>query len=255
VHFYKFYPRVSGEKVFFIHLQKIFIYARFFSAHPTPFITMKIVNLSEQNSLLNQFLLEIRSVEIQGDRLRFRRNVERIGEIMAYEMSKELSYSEKQVRTPLGIAPVNTIDDRIVCSTILRAGLPFHQGFLSYFDGAENSFVSAYRKYKDALKFEINIEYIASPSIEGKTLIMTDPMLATGSSLELAFGALLTKGKPSKVHLATVIASQAGVDYVKACFPEETTLWCAAIDPELNSHSYIVPGLGDAGDLAYGEKE
>lgn len=216
---------------------------------------MRVVNLSDNNSLLNQFLLEIRSVEIQNDRLRFRRNVERIGEIMAYEISKELSYSLKQVQTPLGFAPVNTIDNQIVCSTILRAGLPFHHGFLSYFDQAENAFVSAYRKYKDALKFEINIEYIASPSIEGKTLIITDPMLATGSSLELSYGALLTKGKPAKLHLATVIASQAGVDYVRNCFPEDTTLWCAAIDPELNSHSYIVPGLGDAGDLAYGQKE
>jgi len=216
---------------------------------------MKVVNLSQNNSLLNQFLLEIRSVDIQNDRLRFRRNVERIGEIMAYEISKVLTYSEKNVKTPLGFAPVNTVDDKIVCSTILRAGLPFHHGFLSYFDQAENAFVSAYRKYKDALKFEINIEYIASPSIEGKTLIITDPMLATGSSLELSYGALLSKGVPAKLHLATIIASQAGVDYVKACFPEDTTLWCAAIDPELNSHSYIVPGLGDAGDLAYGEKE
>jgi len=216
---------------------------------------MRVINLSEQNSLLNQFLLEIRSVEIQGDRMRFRRNLERIGEIMAYEMSKTLSYSTKSVQTPLGIASVNTTDDSIVISTILRAGVPFHQGFLSYFDGAENAFVSAYRKYKDALKFEISIEYIASPGIQGKTLIITDPMLATGSSLELAYGALLTKGKPDAIHIATVIASQAGVDYVKACFPENTTLWCAAIDPDLNSHSYIIPGLGDAGDLAYGEKE
>lgn len=216
---------------------------------------MNVINLSENNSLLNQFLLEIRSVDIQNDRIRFRRNVERIGEIMAYELSKTLTYSEKKVQTPLGIAPIHTIDENIVCATILRAGLPFHQGFLSYFDGAENAFVSAYRKYKDALKFEINIEYIASPSIEGKTLIMIDPMLATGSSLELAYGAMLTKGNPSKVHLATVIASQAGVDYVKSCFPENVTLWCGAIDPELNSHSYIVPGLGDAGDLAFGVKE
>ena len=215
---------------------------------------MRVINLSEQNTLLNQFLLEIRSVNIQGDRLRFRRNVERIGEIMAYEMSRDFSYSVKNVQTPLGIAPVSTIDDDIVVSTIFRAGLPFHHGFLNYFDGAENAFVSAYRKYKDALKFEINIEYIASPNLDGKTLIITDPMLASGSSLEMAYGALLTKGTPGKLHIATVIASQAGVDYVKSCFPEDTTLWCAAIDPELNGHSYIVPGLGDAGDLAYGEK-
>ncbi|HEY5499224.1 MAG TPA: uracil phosphoribosyltransferase [Bacteroidales bacterium] len=216
---------------------------------------MRVINLSEQNNtLLNQFLLEIRSVNIQGDRMRFRRNVERIGEIMAYEMSKDFTYSTKNVQTPLGFAPVNTIDDQLVVSTIFRAGLPFHHGFLNYFDASENAFVSAYRKYKDALKFEINIEYIASPNLDGKTLIITDPMLATGSSLELAYGALLTKGAPAKLHIATVIASQAGVDYVKSCFPDDTTLWCAAIDPELNSHSYIVPGLGDAGDLAYGEK-
>ncbi|MDD4922342.1 MAG: uracil phosphoribosyltransferase [Bacteroidales bacterium] len=215
---------------------------------------MEVINLSEHNTLLNQFLLEIRNVDIQGDRMRFRRNVERIGEIMAYEMSKKFSYSIKDVQTPLGIAPVNTFDDQLVVSTIFRAGLPFHHGFLNYFDRAENAFVSAYRKYKDALKFEINIEYIASPNLDGKTLIITDPMLATGSSLELAYGALLTKGKPAKLHIATVIASQVGVDYVKSCFPEDTTLWCGAIDPELNSHSYIVPGLGDAGDLAYGDK-
>lgn len=218
------------------------------------FTHMNVINLSENNSLLNQFILEIRSVEIQNDRMRFRRNLERIGEIMAYEMSKTLHYSEKQVQTPLGISPVVTADDPMVISTILRAGLPFHQGFLSYFDHAENAFVSAYRKYKDALKFNINIEYIASPSIEGKTLILTDPMLATGSSLELAYGALLTKGQPAQLHLATVIASQAGVDYVKSCMPQNATLWCAAIDPELNAHSYIVPGIGDAGDLSYGEK-
>lgn len=215
---------------------------------------MRVVNLSEQNTLLNQFLLEIRSVDIQDERLRFRRNIERIGEIMAYEISKEFSYSAKSVQTPLGVASVNTIDDQIVLSTILRAGLPFHHGFLSYFDRAENAFVSAYRKYKDALKFEINIEYIASPSIEGKTVLITDPMLASGSSLEMVYGALLTKGKPSNLHIATIIACQTGVDYVKACFPEDTTLWCAAIDPELNEHSYIVPGLGDAGDLEFGEK-
>jgi len=215
---------------------------------------MTVINLSDNNSLLNQYLLEIRDVTIQQDSLRFRRNIERIGEIMAYEMSKTFDYSAKAVQTPLGTADVNTIDNRIVLSTVLRAGLPFHQGFLSYFDRAENAFVSAYRKYKDALKFEINVEYIASPSIDGKTVIITDPMLATGSSLELVYGALLTKGTPSTIHLATIIASQQGVDYVKQCFPEGITLWCAAIDQGLNAHSYIVPGLGDAGDLAFGEK-
>jgi len=216
---------------------------------------MEIINLSEQNSVLNQFIKEIRSVDTQNDRLRFRRNLERIGEIMAYELSKRLNYKGEEVQTPLGIAPTQTIDENLVISTILRAGLPFHHGFLNYFDKAENAFVSAYRKYKDALKFDIFIEYIASPDLTGKTLIITDPMLATGGSLELAYGALLTKGKPACLHIATVIASRQAVDYIAAAFPgETTTIWVATIDPELNEHSYIIPGLGDAGDLAFGEK-
>lgn len=187
--------------------------------------------------------------------MRFRRNMERIGEIMAYEMSKNFRYKPEDVKTPLGLAHTEVIDEKIVIATILRAGLPFHQGFLNYFDAAENAFVSAYRKYKDALKFDIYIEYIASPSIEGKTLIITDPMLATGGSMELAYGALLTKGKPAHIHVATVIASQAAIDYVASHFPNtKTTVWAAVIDPELNEHSYIIPGIGDAGDLAYGEK-
>lgn len=216
---------------------------------------MKINNLSENNSILNHYLKEIRSVEIQHDSMRFRRNMERIGEIMAYEISKTMHFSQEDVQTPLGIAPVQVIDENVVVSTILRAGLPFHHGFLSYFDKAQNAFVSAYRKYKNALKFDIFIEYIASPDLTGKTLIITDPMLATGGSMELAYGALLTKGTPAHVHVATVIASQTAIDYIASHFPEEnTTVWAAAIDPELNPHSYIVPGLGDAGDLAYGEK-
>lgn len=216
---------------------------------------MQIINLSENNSILNHYIKEIRSVEIQGDSLRFRRNMERIGEIMAYEISKTMHYVNEDVQTPLGIAPTNVISERVVISTILRAGLPFHTGFLSYFDRAENAFVSAYRKYKDALKFDIFIEYIASPDVNGKTLIITDPMLATGSSMELAYGALLTKGTPAHIHIATVIASQQAIDYVASHFPEaKTTVWAAAIDPGLNEHSYIIPGLGDAGDLAFGEK-
>jgi uracil phosphoribosyltransferase len=216
---------------------------------------MKIYNLSEQNSLLNQFLKEIRSVDIQGDRMRFRRNVERIGEVMAYEISKQMSYRTEEVPTPLGSAPTNVPDEDIVLGTILRAGLPFHQGFLSYFDHAENAFVSAYRKYKDALKFDIFIEYIASPSLDGKTLIITDPMLATGGSMELAIGALLTKGKPAHIHIATIISSRPAIEYIEKNFTADNiTVWTAAIDPELNSHSYILPGLGDAGDLAFGEK-
>lgn len=217
---------------------------------------MKIVNFGETNSILNQYVAEIRNVEIQNDRLRFRRNIERIGEIMAYEMSKSFVYSVKEIQTPLGVAPVSTPDNTLVVSTILRAGLPFHQGFLRYFDNAENAFVSAYRKYKDTLKFDIHIEYIASPRIDGKTLIITDPMLATGGSMELSYRAMLTKGCPAEIHVASIIASKKAVEHIASVLPEEkTTIWCAAIDPDINEHSYIVPGLGDAGDLAFGEKE
>ncbi|MDR0895833.1 MAG: uracil phosphoribosyltransferase [Prevotellaceae bacterium] len=217
---------------------------------------MKIINFAETNSILNQYIAEIRDVKIQNDRLRFRRNIERIGEIMAYEISKSFAYSPKPVETPLGTATVSTPDSRLVISTILRAGLPFHQGFLNYLDCAENAFVSAYRKYKDTLKFDINIEYIASPRIDGKTLIITDPMLATGGSMELSYRAMLTKGTPAEIHVASIIASKQAVEHIVQTFPSDrTTVWCAAIDPELNAHSYIVPGLGDAGDLAFGEKE
>ena len=217
---------------------------------------MKIVNFAEKNSELNRFVAEILDIHIQQDRLRFRKNLERIGEVMSYEISKDFRYSEKLVTTPLGTARVNTADDKIVIGTILRAGIPYHQGFLNYFDQAENAFVSAYRKYKDKLNFEIFIEYIASPRIDGKILILTDPMLATGGSMELSYRALLTKGEPEHIHIASVIASQKAIEYITTHFPEEkTTVWVGAIDPDLNEHSYIVPGLGDAGDLAYGEKE
>lgn len=216
---------------------------------------MEVINLSDNNSVLNHYIKEIRSVEIQKDPMRFRRNLERIGEIMAYEISKTMNYVVENVTTPLGTAPINVMSDNIVISTILRAGLPFHQGFLNYFDRAENAFVSAYRKYKDALKFEIFIEYIASPDLNGKTLIITDPMLATGSSMELAYGALKTKGTPAQVHVASVISSQYAIDYLKKHFQDsEIIVWTAAIDPELDAHSYIIPGLGDAGDLAFGQK-
>ncbi len=218
--------------------------------------TMKIVNLNENNTILNQYVSEIRNVHVQNDRLRFRKNLERIGEIMAYEISKTFKYSIKDVETPLGTAKISTPDADVVISTILRAGLPYHQGFLSYLDKAENAFVSAYRKYKDTLKFDIHIEYLASPSIENKILIITDPMLATGGSMELSYQAMLTRGEPAEIHVAAIIASQASIDHISTVFPpEKTTIWCAAIDPEVDSHSYIVPGLGDAGDLAYGEKE
>lgn len=217
---------------------------------------MEIINLSERNSLLNRFVAELRDVSVQNDRMRFRRNLERIGELMAYEVSKVLDYSQKEVATPLGTAVASTYDNEIVIGTILRAGLPFHQGFLSYMDDAENAFVSAYRKFKDKLNFDIHIEYIASPRIDGKVLVLTDPMLATGGSMELAYKALLTKGKPSYTHLASVIASRKAVDYLASALGDlPITLWVAAIDEELDSHSYIVPGLGDAGDLAYGDKE
>ena len=202
---------------------------------------MEVINFAEKNSVINRFMAELRDVNIQTDRIRFRRNLERIGEIMAYEISHRLH--------------VNLPDDTVVLATILRAGLPFHQGFLSCLDDAENAFVSAYRKYKDKLNFDIFIEYIASPRIDGKVLVLTDPMLATGGSMELSYKALLTKGTPKDIHIASVIASRQAIDYVKDHFPENTTIWVGAIDDKLDEHSYIVPGLGDAGDLAYGIKE
>lgn len=201
-------------------------------------------------------MLELRSVDIQNDRLRFRTNIDRIGQIMAYEISKRLEYKETEVTTPLGKCICQEPAEQIVLATILRAGLPFHHGFLSYFDHAENAFVSAYRRYKEkGDTFDVLIEYLASPSIEGKTLILVDPMLATGSSMDLAYRALLSKGTPAHIHVASVIASKQSVEYIRQHLPDDTTLWCGAIDDKVNSHSYIVPGLGDAGDLAYGEKE
>ncbi|MDF9829016.1 uracil phosphoribosyltransferase [Parabacteroides sp. PF5-6] len=217
---------------------------------------MKIINLSDTHSILNRFVSELRDVTIQRDSMRFRRNVERIGEIMAYEISQTFTYEEKNIQSPLGIAPMSLYTDRVVLATILRAGLPFHQGFLSYMDNAENAFVSAYRKYKDRLNFDIHIEYIASPLLDGKTLLITDPMLATGSSMELAYQALLSKGMPQKVHMASIIASRQALSYLQEKFPDlDVTVWVAALDNELDEHAYIVPGLGDAGDLSYGAKE
>lgn len=214
------------------------------------------MNFAEQNSLISQYMTELRDVDIQKDMLRFRRNLERIGEIMAYEISKTLDYATVDTRTPLAIAKSEVIKTPVVLATIFRAGVPFHQGFLNYLDHAENAFVSAYRKYKEKENFDVCIEYLASPLLDGKTLILADPMLATGASMELSYRALLTKGTPEKIHVASVIASQQAVDYVAEHFPaDRTTIWIGAIDPEINSHSYIVPGLGDAGDLAYGIKE
>ena len=217
---------------------------------------MKIVELNQSNTILNRYLAEIRDIHIQKDSLRFRRNIERIGEIMAYEISRDLPYHPLEVQTPLALATENVPAIQPVVATILRAGLPLHQGFINYFDQAENAFVSAFRKYIDEEHFDIHIEYIASPRLDGKTLIITDPMLATGGSMELAYKALLTKGEPAHIHVASIIASRQAVEHVKKTFPaDKTTIWCAAVDPELNAHSYIVPGLGDAGDLCYGEKE
>ena len=217
---------------------------------------MKIVELNQSNTILNRYLAEIRNIHIQKDSLRFRRNIERIGEIMAYEISRDLPYHPLEVQTPLALATENVPAIQPVVATILRAGLPLHQGFINYFDQAENAFVSAFRKYIDEDHFDIHIEYIASPRLDGKTLIITDPMLATGGSMELAYKALLTKGEPAHIHVASIIASRQAVEHVKKTFPaDKTTIWCAAVDPELNAHSYIVPGLGDAGDLCYGEKE
>lgn len=202
-------------------------------------------------------MLELRSIEIQKDPMRFRINLDRIGQIMAYEISRRLNYADVDVQTPLGTACCQTPSDRLVIATIMRAGIPFHHGFLSLFDHAENAFVSAYRRYREkGDSFDVLVEYLASPALDGKVLLLVDPMLATGSSMELAYRALLTKGTPEHVHVASVIASRKGVDYVKEHFPaDRTTIWTAAIDEEVNAHSYIVPGLGDAGDLAYGEKD
>lgn len=218
---------------------------------------MKVINLAESNSILNQFVAEMRDVNVQNDRMRFRRNIERIGELMAYEISKDMNYSIKKIQTPLGVAEASTPDDSVVIATVFRAGLPLHNGFLNIFDKAGNAFVSAYRFYKDESHrdIDVKIEYIATPDLTDKTVLLVDPMLATGESLELAWKAFTTKGIPSKLVIACIIASQAGVDRIKKVFQDQdVTLWCGVIDPEINEQKYIVPGLGDAGDLAYGEK-
>jgi len=218
---------------------------------------MEIINLCEQHSLVGQFMSELRDRNFQQERLRFRTNIQRLGQIMAYEISKRLQYREADVETPLGVKHTYVLDDRVVLATILRAGLPFHEGFLSFFDGADNAFVSAYRKYfPETDDFVVHIEYIASPRIDGKTLIIVDPMLATGSSMELAYQALVTKGHPAHIHVASVIATDQAIEVVRQRLPQDkTTLWTCDIDHEINEHSYIIPGLGDAGDLLYGEKE
>ena len=217
---------------------------------------MNVINLSEHPSLISQYLSEMREIDTQRDSLRFRRNLERLGEIMAYEISKTLEYTEKPVTTPLGIANISTFDDKIVVATILRAGLPLHRGIINYFDDVQNAFVAAYRKYDKGEGFHINIEYASSPDLEGKTLIIADTMLATGSSLEIAYNKLCENGQPKHTHIVCPIASAYAVEYLqKNIDGEKATLWVAAIDEELTSRSYIVPGLGDAGDLAYGIKK
>ncbi|MBC8265717.1 MAG: uracil phosphoribosyltransferase [Flavobacteriales bacterium] len=217
---------------------------------------MKTIHLGKQNSIFNHFIREIRDMKIQNDSMRFRRNIERIGEIFAYEISKVMDYENKDITTPLGISTESLMTENPVLATILRAGLPLHQGFLNYFDKSDNCFISAYRKHKKSGDFEIKIEYMSSPDLEGKTVILCDPMLASGSSMILAMEAILSKAKPKHIHIVAIIASAEGVDYVKENIPmQDCTLWLGAEDAEMTAQSYIVPGLGDAGDLAFGEKE
>lgn len=216
---------------------------------------MKIFNFSEYSSLYNKFLSELRDAQIQKDSMRFRKNLERIGEISAYEISKELDYQSLTTNTPLGVSQTNVPKDNLVLATILRAGLPLHTGLLNYFDYAENCFISAYRKHSSANDFEVEIEYLASPNIQGKVVLLSDTMLASGQSMVLAYKALLKRGTPAKVHIVSVIGSQQGIDLVSENFPENTTLWIGGVDPKMTTQSYIVPGLGDAGDLAFGEKD
>ena len=212
--------------------------------------------LDQQNSIINKFLAELRDIDIQKDSMRFRRNLERIGECTAYELSKSLNYAPKAVTTPLAEAEVQSIADEVVVATILRAGLPLNQGLMNYFDDASNAFVSAYRKSRPDGSFIVDVEYVSTTSLKGKTLILVDPLLATGTSLMLVYDALIRRaGEPNHTHFAAVFASEEGVDYVrKHTNPDKCTLWCAAVDEELTSKSYIVPGVGDAGDLAYGVK-
>ena len=217
---------------------------------------MKVINFSEQNTVINQYLAELRDKKYQQNRLLFRNNIERIGEMMAYELSKTLDYKAKTVTTPLGTIDVMIPKDDMVIATVLRAGLPFHQGLLNVFDHAENAFVSAYRMYTNREHTEVGVhaEYMASPSVKGKTLVIADPMLATGGSMAAAIEALSASGKPKTIHIACVIAAPEGIEVVKEVLPDYATIWCAAIDPGMNEHKYIVPGFGDCGDLCYGEK-
>ena len=216
---------------------------------------MKVINLGEHSSVINCHMAQLRDGNTQGNKTLFRRNMERVARAMAYEVSRTLHYSEKDITTPLGVKKVPTYDDRIVVGTVLRAGLAFHEGFLDTFDEAEAGFVAAYREEGTPGELKIHLDYPAAPSIEGATFLLVDPMLATGGSLELAYRAFLSKGTPAKLHICCAIASRQGIERLQRAFPsDDVTLWAAAIDPELNDRAYIVPGLGDAGDLSFGEK-
>ena len=221
----------------------------------TNFHIMQIHNLSDTPSILNTFMSELRDKNVQKDSMRFRRNIERIGEIMGYELSKSLQFEPHHIETPLGTSKTVLHKKDIVLCSILRAGVPLHNGLLNYFDAAENAFISAYRHHKhDPESFEIIVEYLACPSLEGKTLILADPMLATGQSMVATFEALKPFGIPKEIHLVSIIGAQEGVDYVSKAFGSDVKLWIAAIDDNLNEKGYIIPGLGDAGDLAFGNK-
>lgn len=213
-----------------------------------------VIDLSKQNSVLGQYMAEMRDVSVQNDSMRFRKNLERVGQLVGYEISKQMDYRAAEVQTPLGVAPVSLLAAQPVVATILRAGMPLHYGILQTLDKAENAFISAYRQHHKDGTFEVHVDYLASPSIEGKELVLCDPMLATGTSMVLAYQAMLRKGKPKHIHIVAVVASTLGVEYVKKHMPDNTTIWCCGIDEELTAQSYIVPGLGDAGDLAFGEK-
>ena len=213
-----------------------------------------VIDLSKKNSLLNHWVAELRDVNVQNDRMRFRRNIERIGEVAAYELSKTLAFKSVEVTTPLGIAPTQLLTEQPVLATILRAGLPLHQGMLNYFDKADNAFISAYRKHHPDGSFEISLEYLSCPNLNGRVLILCDPMLATGASLVETIQAIQKTYTPAQIHIVVTIASQKGIEHVEKELGADTPIWCAAIDPILNDKSYIVPGLGDAGDLAFGTK-
>ena len=216
---------------------------------------MKVINLGDSSSVINSYMAQLRDVNIQENRTLFRRNLERIARAMAYEVSRTLNYTEKTITTPLGTKQVPTYDDRIVVGTVLRAGLAFHEGFLDTFDQADSGFVAAYREEGNREELKIHVNYLAAPDISGSTFLMVDPMLATGGSLELSYKAFLSHGTPAKLHICCAIAAQEGIDHLKKVFPDDDiTLWVAAIDPELNDQAYIVPGLGDAGDLSFGPK-